>query len=152
VVDRSVQKRRMLIKTDGGSRLNQPGSPAAWAFCVYEDGQLVNSTGGFMSGTCSEAEYQGLIEALHWALNNATTEFDIRCDSKLVVEQTAGRWKCKEPRMKKLQAEVKALIAQLPHHCTIRHIPREKNVDADAICTKVMDDNKHHDQPDGFFT
>jgi probable phosphoglycerate mutase len=83
-------------------------------------------------------EYQGLIEALYWAKKNLDEPFDIRCDSKLIVEQTMGRWKIKEPRMKPLAALVKQLMLVVPRF-TIKHIPREKNADADALCRKIMD-------------
>lgn len=141
----------MLIKTDGGSRLNKPGAPAAWAFVVYnEQGQQVHSEGGFMAGTCSEAEYEALIMALHYIVEHPESDFDIRCDSKLVVEQTMGRWKIKEPRMKPLNGRVKTLWAMARPN-SIKHIPREKNQDADAICRRIMDEHTN-DQPDGFFS
>lgn len=131
----------MTIKTDGGSRGNCLDSPAAWAFVVFDDeGKEVHRAGGFMAGTCSEAEYHGLLNALHYIIEHPDETYHIRCDSKLVVEQTMGRWKCKEPRMKALQGQVKTLWS-VARPASIKHIPREKNTVADSVCNEVMDAN-----------
>jgi ribonuclease HI len=127
----------MTIKTDGGSRGNCLDSLAAWAYVGFDDdGNELASEGGLMAGTCSEAEYHGLLNALRYIVDNPGT-YHIRCDSKLVVEQTMGRWKCKEPRMKALQGQVKTLWS-VARPASIKHIPREKNQRADEICNQVM--------------
>ena len=59
-------------------------------------------------------------------------------DSKLVIEQMAGRWQIKHPDMKPLAMKARRAADQLG---TIRWtwIPREKNKAADALANAAMD-------------
>ncbi|GAA3422048.1 bifunctional RNase H/acid phosphatase [Streptosporangium vulgare] len=58
-------------------------------------------------------------------------------DSKLVVEQMAGRWKVKNEGLRPLALEAAALARRLK--VTWRWIPREKNKDADRLANEAMD-------------
>ncbi len=62
----------------------------------------------------------------------------VRMDSKLVIEQMAGRWKIKHPDMQQLGAKVQSLIAG--KQVRWQWIPREENSRADALANKAMDE------------
>ena len=57
-------------------------------------------------------------------------------DSKLVIEQMAGRWKIKHADMRQLAMEARRLIR--PDMSWI-HVPRERNKAADSLLNKVLD-------------
>ena len=62
----------------------------------------------------------------------------VRGDSKLVIEQVAGRWKVKQPHLKPLHAQARALLDAL-REVDLAHVPREQNTDADALVNAALD-------------
>ena len=89
------------------------------------------------------AEYSGLIAGLGAVLRiDAGADVEVRMDSKLVVEQMAGRWKIKHPDMRQLALEARDLAAQISAaggSVSFTWIPRERNKDADALSNDGMD-------------
>ena len=89
--------------------------------------------------TNNVAEYQGLIAGLRSVLtlagDGATVE--VRMDSKLVIEQMAGRWKIKNEGLRPLACEASVLARRL--RVTWKWIPRERNSDADRLANEAMD-------------
>jgi probable phosphoglycerate mutase len=59
-------------------------------------------------------------------------------DSKLVIEQMAGRWKIKHPDMIQLGAEVQSIARG--KQIRWQWIPREENSRADSLANKAMDE------------
>lgn len=105
-----------VIEADGGSRGN-PG-PAGYGAVVRDaaDGQiLVETAEAIGTQTNNVAEYRGLIAGLDALLalagDGATVE--VRMDSKLVVEQMAGRWKIKNEGLRPLALQAAALARRL---------------------------------------
>ena len=73
---------------------------------------------------------------------DAGADVEVRMDSKLVVEQMAGRWKIKHPDMRQLALEARDLAAQISAaggSVSFTWIPRERNKDADALSNDGMD-------------
>ena len=62
--------------------------------------------------TKNEAEYEALIYGLELAKHPGVKLLKVRSDSKLIVEQVAGRFKAKEPRMKAYFDKASALSCQ----------------------------------------
>ncbi|MEU4538007.1 bifunctional RNase H/acid phosphatase [Streptosporangium sp. NPDC023825] len=129
-----------VIEADGGSRGN-PG-PAGYGAVVKDaaDGQvLVETAASIGTQTNNVAEYRGLIAGLTSLLDLAGdgAKVEVRMDSKLVVEQMAGRWKIKNEGLRPLALEAAALARRLK--VTWRWIPREKNKDADRLANEAMD-------------
>ncbi|MBB2911862.1 putative phosphoglycerate mutase [Streptosporangium becharense] len=129
-----------VIEADGGSRGN-PG-PAGYGAVVRDaaDGQiLVETAEAIGTQTNNVAEYRGLIAGLDALLalagDGATVE--VRMDSKLVVEQMAGRWKIKNEGLRPLALQAAALARRL--RVTWKWIPRELNKDADRLANEAMD-------------
>ncbi|MEU8206927.1 bifunctional RNase H/acid phosphatase [Streptosporangium sp. NPDC049046] len=129
-----------VIEADGGSRGN-PG-PAGYGAVVKDaaDGQvLVETAESIGTQTNNVAEYRGLIAGLTslLALAGDGAQVEVRMDSKLVIEQMAGRWKIKNEGLRPLALEAAALARRL--RVTWRWIPREKNKDADRLANEAMD-------------
>lgn len=139
-------KKQVVINTDGGSRGN-PG-PAAIGVVTKMGGAVVFEKAATIGvGTNNEAEYQALISALEWLKQAASTtevgSAHVYLDSKLVVEQVAGRWKIKEPRLKPLASRCQLLINFLEKKKSIKvsleAIPRSKNSQADSLVNQALD-------------
>ncbi|WP_433362564.1 bifunctional RNase H/acid phosphatase [Streptosporangium sp. CA-115845] len=129
-----------VVEADGGSRGN-PG-PAGYGAVVKDaaDGQVLAETAESIgTQTNNVAEYRGLIAGLTslLALAGDGAKVEVRMDSKLVIEQMAGRWKVKNEGLRPLALQAAALARRLK--VTWRWIPREKNKDADRLANEAMD-------------
>ncbi len=131
---------RIIIEADGGSRGN-PGPSSYGALVRDADTGMVIAQRGQTIGfaTNNVAEYSGLIAGLEMAREYApdATDVEVRMDSKLVIEQMAGRWKIKHESMKPLAVEARRL---LPASVTWTWVPREQNAAADALANAALDD------------
>jgi ribonuclease HI len=130
--------RLLIVEADGGSRGN-PG-PAAYGALVRDAQTLkVLAAEGLPIGraTNNVAEYRGLIAGLEMARElDPEAALEVRMDSKLVIEQMAGRWKIKHPDMKPLALEAARLR---PASVTWTWVPREDNKAADALVNRALD-------------
>ncbi|WP_061291852.1 bifunctional RNase H/acid phosphatase [Herbidospora cretacea] len=127
------------IEADGGSRGN-PG-PAGYGAVVFApDGTVVAEAAESIGVTTNNvAEYRGLIAGLT-ALTGLGLDgipVEVRMDSKLVIEQMAGRWKIKNEGLRPLATEAAALARRF--RVTWTWIPRERNSHADALANEAMD-------------
>ncbi len=130
-------QRKLIVEADGGSRGN-PG-PSAYGALVRDETEAVLDSEGLGLGIATNnfAEYSGLIAALEMARAiDPAAEVEVRMDSKLVIEQSAGRWKIKHPDLKPLALRVQALR---PAKVTWIWIPREQNKAADALVNAALD-------------
>jgi len=132
--------RQLIIEADGGSRGN-PGPSGSGAVVIdASTGQLLEEIALFVGhGTNNRAEYMALEAGLRAAyLIDAQARILVRMDSKLVIEQSAGRWKIKHPDMRELAASVQSLVAG--KSVEWQWIPREQNSRADALANRAMDE------------
>ncbi|WP_115686117.1 bifunctional RNase H/acid phosphatase [Corynebacterium senegalense] len=130
---------RVKVYTDGGSRGN-PGVAGSGSV-VYGPGGETLAEIAYVVGQKSSnnvAEYTGLIRGLEAAAELGATEVEVYMDSKLVIEQMAGRWKIKHPDMKKLALEARDLAARFST-VTYTWVPRAKNKKADELSNVAMD-------------
>lgn len=120
----------MLLRFDGASKGN-PGVGGS-AAVLFKDNKIIEITYYYhpKAVTNNVAEYYGLIIGLKMALAKGHTNIFVEGDSKLVIEQVFGTWKCKHPNMIPLCNEVKELKKQFTS-IHGRWIPREENGDAD---------------------
>jgi probable phosphoglycerate mutase len=141
---------KVIVEADGGSRGN-PG-PAGYGAVVRDklSGETLAERKGFIGvATNNVAEYQGLIAGLRAAGELQAETVDVRMDSKLVVEQMAGRWKIKHPSMQPLAREAQALARSFKA-VTFEWIPRERNRQADRLANEAMDgENKNTETAEG---
>ncbi|SDN57800.1 bifunctional RNase H/acid phosphatase [Allokutzneria albata] len=130
---------RVIVEADGGSRGN-PG-PAGYGAVVLDAATgevLAERSAGIGVATNNVAEYQGLIAGLTAAVDLGAETVEVRMDSKLVIEQMAGRWKVKHPAMQPLAAEAKRLAADLGR-IQWTWVPRDRNKRADRLANLAMD-------------
>ena len=93
---------KFTLFSDGAARGN-PGPAAAGAILRNLKKEEVAAISKFLGkATNNQAEYAAVILGLEKALEFNSTEIEIFLDSKLVVEQLAGRWKIKDLKLKKL--------------------------------------------------
>ncbi|QKE85031.1 reverse transcriptase-like protein [Arthrobacter sp. NEB 688] len=136
--------RRLTVEADGGSRGN-PGVAGYGA--LVRDGEtgalLAERAEPLGKASNNVAEYRGLIAGL-----TAAHEIDpgarvlVRMDSKLVVEQMAGRWKIKHEDMRRLALQARDVVEAIKDAGgSVRYewIPRAENKDADALSNDGMD-------------
>jgi len=134
----------VVVEADGGSR----GNPGDAAY-----GALLRSAGsGDVLGEAAErigiatnnvAEYHGLIAGLRLAGALAPgAPIEVRMDSRLVIEQMAGRWKIKHPSMVPLSVAARALAGNVTGWTWV---PRRQNKDADRLVNEALDGER--DQP-----
>ncbi|RVX43227.1 putative phosphoglycerate mutase [Nonomuraea polychroma] len=130
-----------VIEADGGSRGN-PG-PAGYGAVVTDaaDGQVLAEAAEAIGVTTNNvAEYRGLIAGLQAVLRlgGEGVPVAVRMDSKLVIEQMAGRWKIKNEGLRPLALEAAALARRL-RVTEWTWIPRERNKHADRLANEAMD-------------
>jgi probable phosphoglycerate mutase len=138
------QARSLVVEADGGSRGN-PGI-AGWGALVRDaDGGRVLWEGAAPLGTASNnvAEYSGLVAGLEAAQRIAPgADVEVRMDSKLVIEQMAGRWKIKHADMRRLALEARDVCTRISESggsVSFTWVPRERNKAADALSNDGMD-------------
>ena len=132
------QPASVVVEADGGSRGN-PGKAAYGAVLKEAPTGRVLAERAERIGVASNnvAEYRGLIAGLELYHEYADgAELEVRMDSKLVVEQMAGRWKIKHPSMKPLALEANRLA---PPGTRWTWIPREQNKHADRLANLALD-------------
>ncbi len=123
---------------DGGARGN-PGPAGFGAHIEDTDGNLVRELSGFLGHTTNNvAEYGGLVAALGAARELGARSLEVFADSELMVRQMNGQYKVKNEKLKPLFAKAQALASGLATF-RIRHVPREKNRDADRLANEAMD-------------
>lgn len=77
--------------------------------------------------------------ALELATRLGAREVELVLDSKLVVEQLAGRWKVRHAGLRGLHARARELLDRFDRW-SIRHEPRASNHAADALANLALDD------------
>ena len=131
-------RRALIVRADGGSRGN-PGQAAYGALVIDAGSGKVLNREGLALGVASNnvAEYSGLIAGLEMARAiDPSAAVEVRMDSKLVIEQMAGRWKIKHPDMKPLALKARGLC---PAVISWTWVPRAENKDADALVNAALD-------------
>lgn len=121
----------MIIHIDGGAKGN-PGPATAGFHVQGESGQIAGITIPLGIRTNNEAEYEGLLGALGWAVESGKTDVHIMSDSMLLVRQMQGAWQVKASNIKPLYAKAKALEAKLGS-VSYEWIPREQNSKANKL-------------------
>ena len=130
---------KVVMEADGGSRGN-PG-PAGYGAVVWSADHadvLAERRESIGVATNNVAEYRGLVAGLTAAADVGATEVDVRMDSKLVVEQMAGRWRVKHPDLAPLHQQARALADRFDR-VSYGWIPRERNAHADKLANEAMD-------------
>jgi ribonuclease HI len=136
---KQTPKHHLVAFTDGGSRGN-PG-PAGYGVVIQDESKRKIATLSDYLGhqTNNFAEYQGLIAALEYAINNGHKALKIISDSELLVQQIKGIYKVKNPTLQDLHGRAKELISKLDWF-SIEHVLRGRNQQADRLANAAMDE------------
>jgi ribonuclease HI len=123
---------------DGGARGN-PG-PAGYGVRIQSaDGTVLDELHGALGiATNNVAEYNGLLAALRWAVENNVSRVQIRADSELLVKQMRGEYKVKNEARRELVDEAEALARRLGK-VTYTAVRREHNELADRLVNEALD-------------
>jgi ribonuclease HI len=135
---------RLTIYTDGASRGN-PGPAASGVHIIDENLETVADL-SFALGTATNnvAEYQAVLHAVTWLLEHKellANDIHIlfRMDSQLVASQLSGKFRIKDPGLRRLAEKIAGCFRQLPGTFAFDHIPREDNKEADALANDALD-------------
>ena len=105
-----------------------------------EDGEVVAEIAeGIGVATNNVAEYTAAIRGLDRARELGATHVLLRSDSRLLIEQLAGRWRVKHPALQRLHHEARSLIKEF-EEVRFEHVRRERNVEADALANRGVDE------------
>jgi ribonuclease HI len=128
----------ILIYIDGASRGN-PGEAGFGIYVADAAGAERAALYGYLGRASNNvAEYQALIHALRWALEQGERRVRVFSDSELVVRQIEGRYKVKHPAMIPLHREASSLLRRF-ETASVAHVPREQNRKADALANEALD-------------
>jgi ribonuclease H / adenosylcobalamin/alpha-ribazole phosphatase len=139
-------RRGFVIRTDGAARGN-PG-PASSGAALYDltrpdarddraapDASISDYLG---IQTNNVAEYTAVVRALELAAELGAREVHLLLDSKLIVEQLAGRWRVKDTKLIPLWTAARRSLAGFDRW-SATHVPRAQNSVADALANLAID-------------
>jgi ribonuclease HI len=139
--------RGFVVRTDGAARGN-PGPASSGAVLIdlarpdardpraTPDASISDYLG---IQTNNVAEYTAVVRAVGLGIELGARRLELLLDSKLIVEQLAGRWRVKDAKLRILWAEALRLLRTLPDGWTATHVPRAQNSLADAKCNEAID-------------
>src|SRR5262245_42544973 len=130
-------ERLFTIHTDGAARGN-PG-PAAFAYVIHRDGAPDLEVKGCLGETTNNvAEYTAVVRALEHAQKLGAQHVIVLSDSELMVNQMNGKYQVKNEGLRPLYQQARAAANQF-ESATFRHVRREQNGRADALCNEALD-------------
>jgi ribonuclease HI len=134
----SGTSRRFLVRIDGACSGNPGPAAAAVVIRAEDDGTVVHEQGYYLGrATNNIAEYYGLLIALEELLVLRADEAVVESDSELLVRQMSGEYRVKAPGLRFVHERVKRLSSTL-RKFELRHIPRERNKEADGLARKAI--------------
>ncbi len=137
--------KKFIIYTDGGSRGN-PGKAGIGVVICNEREQEIKKYGEYLGDglTNNEAEYQAVIfalkkfKALFGKSLVEVADIEIRADSEFLVKQMKAEYKVLDEKIQKLFMEIWNLKMDFKS-VKFKHIPREKNNQADKLVNEAID-------------
>ncbi|MGH2727440.1 MAG: ribonuclease HI family protein [Actinomycetota bacterium] len=129
---------KVVAFCDGGARGN-PGPAGIGVTIRSPRGKVLSEISEAIGhATNNVAEYTAVLRALERARELGATEVEIVTDSKLLVEQLNGRYRVKNPTLRRLHEEVRA-AAKAFASVSYRHVRRERNKRADELVNLAVD-------------
>ena len=129
--------KKVSLYVDGGARGN-PG-PAGLGVVIFSTtGKKLKEFNKYIGiATNNIAEYNAVIYGLQEALIEKAEEIELCLDSELVAQQLKGEYRVKDSKLKPLFEQALHLISGFKK-VDIKHIPREKNKEADKLVNKAI--------------
>jgi ribonuclease HI len=123
---------RLIVHTDGAARGN-PGPAGIGVVVTDRRGRVVEEVAeGIGPATNNVAEYRAAIAGLRAAADRGARSVLLRSDSRLLIEQLAGRFRVRNPTLRRLHEEARAEMKRFDD-VGLEHVPREDNADADRL-------------------
>jgi ribonuclease HI len=131
----------LVVYCDGGARGN-PG-PAAIGAVVLDPAtepptRLATVSERIGVATNNVAEYRALVAGLEAAREFPAHRLRVRADSQLLVRQLEGRYRVKQAHLRQYFDRARELLGEY-EDVEVRHVPREQNVEADALVNAALD-------------
>jgi ribonuclease HI len=105
-----------------------------------EEGRIVEElSAGIGHATNNQAEYRAALAGLTLAARHGARAVLLRSDSRLLVEQLSGRFRVKDPTLRRHHEEARKLISAFDD-VTLEHVPREQNAEADRLANQGIDE------------
>lgn len=134
----STKHTSLQIFVDGASRGN-PGPASVGVLILDSEGETLKTISEFIgTATNNIAEYFALIYALQEALALGAVQVAVKTDSQLMARQFSGEYKTREPHVMLLHKIVKRLAGYF-ERCSVTHIPREENHEADRLAARAVE-------------
>lgn len=134
----------LIINTDGASRGN-PGA-ASFGYLIKDasSGAILHEEGKTIGITTNNiAEYTAVLKSLEYIKNKyshkAPHKIEVVSDSQLIAQQLSGKWKIKNPGLKKIFDQIKMMEFDLGQ-VSYRNVPRAQNFIADRLANKALDE------------
>jgi ribonuclease HI len=132
----------ILAYTDGASRGN-PGESGVGIVLKDEQGNMIASHFGYIGkATNNIAEYTALATCLKLVQEIKCSNLIVYSDSELMVRQLNGQYKVKDSGLKKHFQNIQNILTSSPFQFAIKHVPREKNREADQLANHGIDTKK----------
>lgn len=128
----------MIVHCDGAARGN-PG-PAGIGVVITDarGAVLAEIAQGLGVATNNQAEYTAVLEGLRRARELGAARVTLRSDSRLLVEQLEGRYRVKNPALRRLHRLVREVASSF-EEIRYEHVPRERNREADRLANAGVD-------------
>jgi ribonuclease HI len=128
----------LVAHVDGGARGN-PGPAGYGVVITDQSGRKLAELSEYLGHqTNNYAEYNGLLAALGYVVQQGHKALKVIADSELLVKQIRGEYKVKSPSLVELHQRAQKLIGQLEWF-SIQHVLRGGNQDADRLANQAMD-------------
>jgi ribonuclease HI len=128
----------LIVSCDGAARGN-PGPAGIGVQITDEGGNVLAEIAEWIGETTNNvAEYSAALEGLRKAADLGARRVHLRSDSKLLIEQLAGRYKVKASHLRPLHAEVLGIMSGF-ERVRLQHVPREQNREADRLANLGVD-------------
>ena len=141
-----ARPRGYVLRTDGAARGN-PGPASAGAALIDLSRADARDPRARPDASISEflghqtnnvAEYTAVVRGLALAAELGAREIVMLLDSKLIVEQLAGRWRVKDAKLIPLWETSRRTLRGFDRW-SATHVPRAQNSVADALCNEAID-------------
>lgn len=162
-IKRKYDYRELILKVDGGVRDiddKRKQSKGACGFVLYGDGELLVQNSYYLGDslplpnlpdeqgeaqtlpiTVNMAEYMAVIKALDYLITfqPSVESILIKSDSEVVVNQINMLVSTRVDNLVRLRHAAHSRMKKLGHAVEIRKIPREENLDVDALVNQCLD-------------
>jgi ribonuclease HI len=131
----------LICYADGASRGN-PGAAAIGGVVMRAEGAVLEKVSEAIGvATNNVAEWRAAIAVLAAAQRLGARSVELRMDSELVVRQLQGRYQVRNPGLRPLYEEARALLVGFDQ-VAITHVPRARNARADKLANNALDRQK----------